>query len=155
MAERDGFGIALLASVPILGASAGFVGSTDGWQDLKTHRRLTAFYQRAENGNIALVAEIDPKPEWGEFVLALGFGRTADEAAHQSLASLYDGFDDSMAKYVDAIIGNLTNERGKLDMLEHDRSSWIGYDCLDDFITVVETFVLEKISWYVSFQVFD
>ena len=100
MAERDGFGIALLASVPILGASAGFVGSTDGWQDLKTHRRLTAFYQRAENGNIALVAEIDPKPEWGEFVLALGFGRTADEAAHQSLASLYDGFDDSMAKYV-------------------------------------------------------
>lgn len=100
MATRDGFSLAMVSSVPMKGASAGFVGTSDGWQDLRYSKRLTNFYERAENGNVGLVAELDAENAGGEFVLALGFGRTADEAAHQALASLYDGFDYSLERYV-------------------------------------------------------
>ena len=39
--------------------SVGFVGQSDGWQDLTQHGSLTWHYQRAENGNVALIGEID------------------------------------------------------------------------------------------------
>ncbi len=100
MASRDGYGLAMLASVPIKQGSAGFVGFSDGWRDLKANKRLTALYDRAENGNVALTAELDAASSAGEFVLALGFGRTADEAAHQAMASIYDGFESSLDRYV-------------------------------------------------------
>ncbi len=100
MASRDGYALAMLASVPIRQGSVGFVGASDGWQDLKANKKLTAVYDRAENGNVALAAEIDAESGNGEFLLSLGFGRTAEEAAHQALASIYDGFESSMESYV-------------------------------------------------------
>ena len=39
--------------------SVGFVGHSDGWQDLSRNFQLTREYARAENGNIALTGEID------------------------------------------------------------------------------------------------
>ncbi len=99
-ASRDGYALAMIASVPFKEATAGFVGSSDGWQDLKVNKRLTAIYERAENGNVALTAEIDMSSTEGEFLLSLGFGRTPDEAAHHALASVYDGFDSSAERYV-------------------------------------------------------
>ena len=54
--------------------SAGFVGASDGWQDLSRHRRLTWDYDRAEDGNVALTGEVDLGACGGAFVLALGFG---------------------------------------------------------------------------------
>jgi glucoamylase len=101
MASRDGYALAMLASVPFRRGSAGFVGISDGWKDLKANKRLTAHYDRAENGNVALTAELDASSSGGEFVLALGFGRTADEAAHQAMASVYDGFESSLDRYVE------------------------------------------------------
>ncbi len=100
MATRDGYSLAMISSAPMKCASAGFVGASDGWQDLRDNRKLTRIYERAENGNVALTAELDVESTGGEFVLALGFGRTADEAAHQALASLYDGFDSSLERYI-------------------------------------------------------
>ena len=72
--------------------SAGFVGTSDGWQDLARHKRMTWRYERAENGNIALTGELDLAASADGVVLALGFGRRAEEAAHHALASLQDGF---------------------------------------------------------------
>jgi glucoamylase len=100
MAERDGNGLALACSVPWLGRSAGFVGFSDGWQDLVRNQRLTWFYSRAEKGNVALVGEVDLHGENGEFVIALGFGGNASEAAQHALASILDGFDTAAADYV-------------------------------------------------------
>ena len=100
MAERDGNGLALACSVPWLGMSAGFVGYSDGWQDLARNKRLTWSYSRAENGNVALVGEIDLHTESGEFVLALGFGGNSSEAAQHALASILDGFDTAAEEYV-------------------------------------------------------
>jgi glucoamylase len=99
-AERDGNGLALACSVPWLGMSAGFVGCSDGWQDLFCNKRLTWSYARAENGNVALVGEVDLQAESGEFVLALGLGGNSSEAAQHALASILDGFETAADEYV-------------------------------------------------------
>jgi glucoamylase len=98
-AERDGNGLALACSGPWANRSVGFVGISDGWQDLASHKRMTWSYERAENGNVALTGEVDLGATGGEFVLALGFGRHAGEAGHRALASLLDGFDPAESAY--------------------------------------------------------
>jgi len=99
-AERDDYALALASNVPWLNMSVGFAGRSDGWQDLKQHKQLTWHYTRAENGNIALTGEIDLSSGQGEFVLALGFGRTQEEAGHRALNSLYNGFHQSSQDYI-------------------------------------------------------
>ena len=98
MAEREGFGLALACSVPWLHRSAGYVGVSDGWQDLHAHKRMTWEYDAAEDGNVALIGEIDLSAG-EEFVLALGFGRNSSEAAHRARASLNQGFEAASQRY--------------------------------------------------------
>ncbi len=98
-AERQGITLALACSTGWTGRSVGFVGTSDGWQDLAQHKRMTWQYDRAENGNIALLGEIDLR-QGTEFVLALGFGKNAAEAGNRALASLSDGFERAQKDYV-------------------------------------------------------
>jgi glucoamylase len=99
-AERAGITLALACSADWLKRSVGFVGSSDGWQDLSKHKQMTWAYDRAENGNIALTGEIDILSEKGEFTLALAFGRNAAEAGNRALASLSDGFEHAKIDYL-------------------------------------------------------
>ncbi len=99
-AERAGVTFALACSASWLRRSAGFVGVSDGWQDLSMHKQMTWTYDRAENGNIALAGEIDIRSVHGEFTLALSFGRNAAEAGNQALASLSDGFEHAKRDYI-------------------------------------------------------
>ena len=99
-AERDGRALALACSAPWLRRSAGFVGISDGWQDLNQHHLMNWTYDRAENGNVALTGEIDlPAAEDG-FTLALGFGSNAFEAGQRALTSLLDGFEAARTIYI-------------------------------------------------------
>jgi len=91
--------LALACSAPWRARSVGFVGVSDGWQDLRQHFALAWNYDIAENGNVALTGEIDLASCGGEFVLALGFGRRPQEAAHRVIASLNDGVDRALADY--------------------------------------------------------
>ncbi|BCS35039.2 glucan 1,4-alpha-glucosidase [Luteitalea sp. TBR-22] len=99
-AERDGAALAVACSKGWLRVSAGFVGRSDGWLDLATHRHLAWEYDRAENGNVALVGEVDLVGSDGQFVIALAFGSTVSEAAHGARASLFSSFDDAWDGYV-------------------------------------------------------
>jgi glucoamylase len=99
-AQRNGNALALACSAPWTKRSAGYVGSSDGWQDLKAHKQMTWEYTRAENGNVALTAEIDLFKSQGDFVLALGFGNDPEEAARNTMASLRDGFDKAKRDYI-------------------------------------------------------
>jgi glucoamylase len=101
-AEREGNALALASSVPWLKCSVGFVGSSDGWQDLTFHQQLTWDYTRAENGNVAMTGEIDLAAGNGEFLLVLAFGRNAAEAGSRARAALQDGFDVARSEYVGA-----------------------------------------------------
>ena len=99
-AQRKGNALALACSAPWTKRSVGYVGSSDGWQDLKAHKQMTWEYTRAENGNVALTAEIDLFKSQGDFVLALGFGNDPEEAARNAIASLRDGFDKAKHDYI-------------------------------------------------------
>jgi glucoamylase len=99
-AERDGTALALGCSVSWRKMSAGFVGYSDGWQDLSNNYRMTWEYERAENGNIALTGELDLGECDGEFVLALGFGGIWTEAGQQVRSSLLEPYDELRKHYV-------------------------------------------------------
>jgi glucoamylase len=98
-AERGSCALALATSSSWLARSAGYVGFSDGWQQLRADGRLVQRFDRAEDGNVALVGEISWTSE--PFVLALGFGATWAEAAHRANGSLLRGFDAAWSGYVD------------------------------------------------------
>ena len=100
LAERDHHALALASTAPWPARSVGFVGFSDGWQELRAHKRLETTYLRAENGNVAMTGEIDLGERDGEFMLALGFGPTAMEAAQHARISLLEDFDAIRAEYI-------------------------------------------------------
>ncbi|HEX6503835.1 MAG TPA: glucan 1,4-alpha-glucosidase [Terriglobales bacterium] len=99
-AERDGYALAFACSQPWRKMSAGFVGYSDGWQDISKNFRMTWEYARANDGNIALTGEIDLSAGQGEFLLAIGFGGIWSEAGQQALSSLLDGFECAQEQYL-------------------------------------------------------
>lgn len=99
-AQRAGSSLALACSAPFLNCSAGYVGISDGWQDLQKHKKMEWTYASASEGNVALTAQIDLDHNGGEFTLALGFDEYATGAAHHARASLLDGFASSRDHYV-------------------------------------------------------
>ena len=99
-AERDGCALAFGCSNPWKKMSVGFVGTSDGWQDLSKNFQMTWDYTRAENGNIALTGEIDLEACGGEFVLALGFGAIWAEAGQQARSSLLEPYEELRRHYM-------------------------------------------------------
>ncbi|MGH9498321.1 MAG: glucan 1,4-alpha-glucosidase [Terriglobales bacterium] len=98
-AERDDTALAFGCSTPWRKMSVGFVGYSDGWQDLSENYQLTWEYTRAENGNLALTGEIDLSACNGEFVLALGFGGLTTEAGQQVRSSLLEPLETLRDRY--------------------------------------------------------
>jgi glucoamylase len=85
--------------------SVGFVGASDGWQDLAHDFQLDWEYDAAENGNIALTAEVDlshglTRGDSAEFTIAIGFGNSAQSAGTATLQSLATPFETHRAGFV-------------------------------------------------------
>jgi glucoamylase len=118
-AERDALSLALACSVPWKARSAGYVGFSDGWQDLHRNKQLTWAWGGVQDGNVALVGEVDLQAASGCFVLALGFARKANEAAQRALLSLADGFDAALTSYV----SNWREWQSSLLPMEREESS--------------------------------
>lgn len=98
-AEGRGAALTLACTVPWRNASAGFVGVSDGWQLLSRAGKLDPNWTRAENGNVALIGEID-FAQTKEVTLALGFGARPEEAALRVRASLNYGFASACRDYI-------------------------------------------------------
>jgi len=54
-------------------SSCGYVGTSDGWQDISRNFKLNWEFERAEDGNVALIGEIDLAHS-KEFTLGIAFG---------------------------------------------------------------------------------
>lgn len=113
-AERDGASLAMGSSAPWKKLSVGFVGTSDGWQDISEHFQMEWEYTRAENGNIAFTGEIDLTACNGEFIIALGFGSVFTEAGQQVRSSLFEDFAEIRSIYVSQW-SNWQNKLLKLD----------------------------------------
>jgi glucoamylase len=100
LAEHRNTALAFASSAPWKKMSVGFVGYSDGWQDISDHFEMHWEYDRAENGNIACTGEIDLAACKGEFVLALGFGSIDTEAGQQVRSSLFEDFGEIREHFV-------------------------------------------------------
>lgn len=101
-AQRGDTSLALACSIPWKKTSAGFVGTSDGWQDIKLHKQMCWEFDRAENGNVALTGELDMDQINGNsFVVALGFGRNAEEAGQRARASIFESFEYAKEHFIE------------------------------------------------------
>jgi glucoamylase len=99
-AERDSTVIALACSPDFKAMSCGYVGVSDGWQDISEHKRLTQIYPEASDGNIALTGQIDLTSSPDNFVLALAFGRNEAEAGQRARRALMEDFNGLLNDYL-------------------------------------------------------
>ncbi|UCI27040.1 glucan 1,4-alpha-glucosidase [Mesorhizobium sp. B2-8-5] len=100
-ATGRGVSLALASSLPWGACSAGYVGFSDGWQQLHDNGGLDPSSRAAENGNVALTGEIGFSAGKTVALLALGFGASPEEAADLALASLQQGFEPAAKTYVE------------------------------------------------------
>ena len=92
VATQGPFSLALLgvdaAGGEALGdASAGYVGTSDGWQDFARHGRMAHAWAEAGPGNVALMAALPQRAS-----LALGLASSVQAAATLALSSLAEPF---------------------------------------------------------------
>ncbi len=90
--------VCLAANAPLLKLSCGYVGASDGWQDLERHRTLTYRFDRALNGTVALTAETAGHSG----VLVLGFAANEHGALTRSRTALAAPFDALRAEFLQA-----------------------------------------------------
>lgn len=100
LARRAHVTMAIGCSAGWRARSCGYVGTSDGWQQVRAHGRLNDLYAAARDGNIALTGEIDLAACHGEFVVAIGFGCQPWEAGHVTRATLLSDFDETQSEYL-------------------------------------------------------
>lgn len=97
-ARRGDAALCFTASMQLAHVSCGYVGYSDGWQDLARHGALSFDFAAADSGAVALTGEArDPQG-----VLALGFAATPSGASTLVHSALADGFDGLRAEFLDA-----------------------------------------------------
>jgi glucoamylase len=98
-AQRQDVHLLMTCSSGFRRRSVGYVGFSDGWQDLMHNFKMDWEFRSAENGNIALTGEID-LPDSGEFTAAVALGRTYQSAATKLFQSLAEPFESKRDGYI-------------------------------------------------------
>src|SRR6201987_74161 len=98
-AQRQNVHLLMACSSSFSRRSVGYVGFSDGWRDLMHNFKMDWEFRQAENGNIALTAEIN-LPDSGEFTIAVAFGRSYQSAATKLFQSLAEEFESNREAYV-------------------------------------------------------
>ncbi|MBV8812482.1 MAG: hypothetical protein JO033_27745, partial [Acidobacteriaceae bacterium] len=79
--------------------SVGFKGVSDGFTDIRQHKRMTWSYTLAQDGNVTFCGEIKRGGLENGFRLVLAFGGHGAEAGQQARAGLLRKFEDVLEKY--------------------------------------------------------
>ncbi|MFP5276789.1 MAG: glycoside hydrolase family 15 protein [Acidobacteriota bacterium] len=123
MAWKNGWSLAMAASCGFARVSCGFVGASDGWQDLMQHKRMEWEFGSATGGNVAIMGELDltenerwaalsgknggksPKNGAGtaavEFTLAIGIGEGTHTAAQKTMGALSMDYQDLRKRFIE------------------------------------------------------
>lgn len=113
-AQREDIDLSFGCAPDFTRRSVGYVGFSDGWQDLMSNFKMDWEFDEAVDGNIALMGEIDLSDDM-EFTLGVGFGRTPHSACAHLLQALATPFADQREKYV----GQWQRTRAKVDLSAH------------------------------------
>jgi glucoamylase len=98
-AQREGAHLVMACNTGFSRRSVGYVGASDGWQDLMGNFKMDWEFRRAEKGNIALTGEI-ALPDSGEFTIAIACGASYQSTAAKLLQSLAEPFESHRERYV-------------------------------------------------------
>ncbi len=123
VAWKNMWSLAMTASCGFSRMSCGFVGLSDGWQDLMQHQKMDWEFGSATNGNVAMMGEIDmectndlrsaregpagevvAKVEGGmavrEFTLGIGIGEGHHTALQKMMGALSVPFEEQKARFI-------------------------------------------------------
>ena len=92
VACRGSVALAAACTAPMKQFSCGYVGRSDGLTVLKARKQLPNA-NVAEDGNVAITAELDYATVEGNFTFAVGFGTSPPEAAQEATAGVLANFD--------------------------------------------------------------
>jgi glucoamylase len=98
-AQRESAHLVMACSPAFSRRSVGYVGASDGWQDLMSNFKMDWEFPAAERGNIALTGEI-ALPDSGEFTIAIALGGSYQSTAAKLLQSLAEPFEVHRQRYV-------------------------------------------------------
>jgi glucoamylase len=127
LAWKNNVSLALGADCGFTRSSCGYVGHSDGYQDLSDHMRMTWNFGQALDGNIALMGEIDVSRH-REFTIAIALG----EGNHAALAGLIQTLATPFAQHRSRFIeqwhrvtppvglAEVSTDNGKLMRVSHE-----------------------------------
>jgi glucoamylase len=105
LASQGGIALTMAASCGFSRVSCGFVGTSDGWHDLKDNFQMDWEFGSATNGNIALFGEVQlacSKSESGSrvFTVAIGIGGSNHTSLEKTLSSLATPYEDHRERFI-------------------------------------------------------
>jgi glucoamylase len=100
VAWKDGTSLTMAADCGFSRASCGYVGTSDGWQDLKQNFTMEWQFGSALNGNIAVMGEIEPACT-REFTVAIGFGEGNHAALSATMGALATPFERHLKRFIE------------------------------------------------------
>src|SRR5436190_14437007 len=100
--------------------SVGYVGYSDGWQDLMDDFQMSWEFEKATDGNLALVGEVDLS-KGGEVLFGVGFGHSRQSSSTKLLQSLASPFGAHRDQYIRQ--WKRTMPSAELDLSQHTGDS--------------------------------
>ena len=98
-AQREAGHLVMACTAGFSRRSVGYVGASDGWQDVMGNFKMDWEFGAAERGNVALTGEID-LPDSGDFTIAIACGGSYQSTAAKLLQSLAEPFESHRERYV-------------------------------------------------------
>ncbi len=118
-ASKNGMYLALYSPNAQGKMSCGFSGYSDGWQDIRNNKTMMYQFQKAEGGNVAMTAEINPETK-GTFNVYIAFGASAEEAAMKTIRSSCIPWEKSLRNYTEGWLSyRKKNTKTKLLKADH------------------------------------
>jgi glucoamylase len=116
LAWKNQWSLAMTASCGFTRMSCGFVGASDGWQDLMQNFKMDWEFGSATNGNVAVMGEIDMGCDTGantaviehiaapgvrEFTLAIAVGEGHHTTLQKMMGSLAEPFPEQSERFIE------------------------------------------------------
>jgi glucoamylase len=100
LAWKNRTSLAMASDCGFKRASCGYVGTSDGWQDLKQDLHMDWEFGSALDGNVAVMGEIECQ-HTREFTIAIGFGDGAHAALSTTMSSLSTPFAKHLTRFIE------------------------------------------------------
>ncbi len=122
LSSQPGMGSAVAAVPALTRISSGYLGTSDGWTDLRTDHHMNWTYVAPQPGNVVQTGEtaLTGQPGHRHLTLAVGFGTTRRAASRVAHASLSGGFATVSTAYASGWRHYLAG----LDQIPQSASRW-------------------------------